>query len=229
MKRYRNEPGWLVRALEMKRGNGGMTGMHKRTIGTMAAMAVALLSAGCTTTGRNPGVDVTRFHLNQPVNRGTFAIEPLSTNTTVSPEFQTYANAVGREMEKLGFRATQASPSDYIVAVSFVRASRGFVEKRPPVSIGLGAGGGNFGRGGGLGLGGGLGFGLGGGQREVVGSELAVQIRRRADATTIWEGRAVTDALEQTPGAQPVFQADRLANAMFRNFPGESGITTTVK
>jgi len=58
---------------------------------------------------------------------------------------------------------------------------------------------------------------------------MMVQIRRRSDATTIWEARAITDSLENTPGAQPVFQADRLANAMFRNFPGESGITTTVR
>lgn len=204
--------------------------MNKRILGTAMAVGVTMLAGGCTTTAANRAVDVTRFHLNQPVDRGSFQVEPLTTNIVVSPEFQTYANAVSREMEKMGFRATQATGSDYIVAVSFVRASRGFVEKRPPVSIGLGAGsGGGFGRRGGLGLGGGVGFGLGGGQREVVGSELAVQIRRRGDGTTIWEGRAVTDALEQTPGAQPIFQADRLANAMFRNFPGESGITTTVK
>jgi hypothetical protein len=193
------------------------------------AAIAGIAASGCATTGSGPRpVDVTRYHLNQPVARGSYALEPLSTNVTVSPEFQSYANAVGREMEKIGFQRAGTAPSDLIVAVAFTRASRGFVEKRPPVSIGIGAGGGGGYRGG-LGLGGGLGFGLGGGQREVVGSELAVQIRRRADGTTLWEGRAVTDSLEHTPGAQPVFQADRLADALFRNFPGESGITTTVK
>ncbi len=202
-----------------------------KTIAIGFAAIAAVATSGCATTGSavRP-VDVTRFHLNEPVARGSFSLEPLSTNVVVSPEFQTYAGAVGREMEKLGFARAGVAPSDLIVAVAFTRSSRGFVEKRPPVSIGLGAGGGGGGwRGGGLGLGGGVGFGVGGGQREVVGSELAVQIRRRSDGTTIWEGRAVTDSLERTPGAQPVFQADRLANAMFRNFPGESGITTTVK
>ncbi len=207
-----------------------MNGM-KKAIGIGMALAAAALASGCTTTeSRIRPVDVTRFHLNQPIAKGSFSVEPLSTNMTVSPEFQTYGNAVGRELEKLGFTRAGTQPSDLIVAVGFTRATRGFVEKRPPVSIGIGAGGGGGGwRGGGLGLGGGVGFGLGGGQREVVGSELAVQIRRRSDGTTIWESRALTDSLENTPGAQPVFQADRLANAMFRNFPGESGITTTVK
>jgi hypothetical protein len=195
------------------------------------ATVTALLATGCMTTGsRIAPVDVTRFHLNQPIARGTFSVEPVSSTMSATPEFQTYGNAVAREMEKLGFTRAGTQPSDLIVGVTFTRASRGFVEKRAPVSIGLGAGGGGGGwRGGGVGLGGGVGFGIGGGQREVVGSELAVQIRRRGDGTTIWEGRALTDSLENTPGAQPVFQADRLANALFRNFPGESGITTTVK
>ncbi|MEP9401016.1 DUF4136 domain-containing protein [Sphingomonas sp. VNH70] len=202
-----------------------------RTIALAFAAAAAVATSACTTTGSQVRpVDVTRFHLNQPIAKGSFSIEPLSTNAVISPEFQTYGNAVAREMEKLGFARAGTTPSDLIIAVAFTRATRGFVEQRPPVSIGIGAGGGGGGwRGGGLGVGGGVGFGVGGGQREVVGSELAVQIRRRSDGTTIWEGRAVTDSLERTAGAQPVFQADRLANAMFRNFPGESGITTTVK
>ncbi|KQN03689.1 hypothetical protein ASE78_00975 [Sphingomonas sp. Leaf25] len=204
----------------------------KRTIGLGLAALAAIATSGCATTGSGIApVDVTRFHLNQPIARGSFSVEPLSTNAVVSPEFQTYGEAVAREMTKLGFARGTSGSSDMIVAVAFTRASRGFVEQRPPVSIGVGAGGGGGGwRGGGLGVGGGVGFGLGGGgQREVVGSELAVQIRRRSDGTTIWEGRALTNSLERTAGAQPVFQADRLANALFRNFPGESGITTTVK
>lgn len=198
-------------------------------IGLLALVAVS--ATGCTTTANRPRpVDVTRFHLNQPIPPASFTLEPLSTNATISPEFENYGNAVGRELEKLGFRRAGTQPSDLIVAVGFTRATRGFVEKRPPVSIGIGAGGGGGGwRRGGVGLGGGVGFGIGGGQREVVGTELMVQIRRRSDGTTIWESRAQTDSLESTPGAQPVFAADRMANAMFRNFPGESGITTTVK
>lgn len=202
-----------------------------KALGIGLATAAALLASGCTNTGsRIRPVDVTRFHLNQPIGKGSFSIEPVQTNMTVTPEFQTYGNAVARELEKIGFTRAGTQPSDLIVGVAFTRGTKGFVEKRPPVSIGLGAGGGGGGwRGGGVGLGGGVGFGIGGGQREVIGTELAVHIRRRGDGTTIWEGRAVTDSLEDTPGAQPVFQADRLANALFRNFPGESGITTTVK
>ncbi len=215
----------------MNRGIFGVSTMNKALGFGVAAMA-ALLGSGCTTAGsRIAPVDVTRFHLNQPIAKGSFSIEPVQTIRAATPEFQTYGNAVAREMEKLGFTRAGTQPSELIVGVAFTRGTKGFVERRSPVSIGIGAGGGSGGwRGGGVGLGGGVGFGLGGGgQREVIGTELAVQIRRRADGTTIWEGRAVTDSLENTPGAQPVFQADRLANALFRNFPGESGITTTVK
>lgn len=188
---------------------------------------VAALAGGCTTTRTAP-VDVTRFHLGRPVDRGTFATEPVRTLAIVSPEYQTYADAVSRELTQLGFSAADAAASQYIASVSFVRATRGFVEKAPPVSIGLGGGGGGFGRRSGVGLGGGVNFGLGGGQREVIGSELSVQIRRRSDGTVLWEGRAVTDALENTPAGQPIVAADRLAAALFKGFPGESGITTTV-
>lgn len=216
--------------LWMNRGCFGVDDM-KKALGFGLAATVALLASGCTTGGsRISPVEVTRFHLNQPIAKGSFSVEPVQTNMSATPEFQTYGNAVAREMEKLGFARAGTTPSDLIVGVAFTRGTKGFVEKRSPVSIGIGAGGGGGGwRGGGVGLGGGVGFGLGGGQREVIGTELAVQIRRRSDGTTIWEGRAVTDSLESTPGAQPVFQADRLANALFRNFPGESGITTTVK
>lgn len=214
----------------MNRGSFGVDDMNK-AFGFGLAATAALLAGGCTSTGsRTRPVEVTRFHLNEPIAKGSFSIEPVQTNMSATPEFQTYGNAVARELEKAGFTRAGTQPSDLIVGVAFTRGTKGFVEKRAPVSIGIGAGGGGGGwRGGGVGLGGGLGFGIGGGQREVIGTELGVQIRRRADATTIWEGRAVTDSLENTPGAQPVFQADRLAKALFRNFPGESGITTTVK
>lgn len=205
--------------------------MNKLVLALTAGLAS--LTAGCATTQRGAPVDVTRFHLGSAVEPGSFTIEPLRTNATISPEYQTYADAVSRELTRLGFtptRTTVDGASRYIVSVAFQRAARGYVDKPAPFSVGLGAGGGSFGRRSGVGLGGGVQLPVGGGRREaVIGSELSAQIRRRSDSTVVWEGRAVTESLSGQSSSQPISVADKLATALFRDFPGESGITTTVR
>ena len=86
------------------------------------------------------------------------------------------------------------------------------------------------GGGGGVGLGGGVSVPVGGGRAdEVVATELRVQLKRRSDNTVVWEGRATTETLGNAPTTQPGATAQRLAGALFKGFPGESGITITVK
>jgi hypothetical protein len=195
---------------------------------SMAIVGGALLAGGCTTSTRTAPVEVTRYHLGSLTERTGIAIEPMTGAAQISPEFQLYADAVAAELQRLGF-APGTTGSGYIAAVSFTRTQLGSFREQPPVSIGLGGGGISGGRRGGVGLGGGLSFGIGGKTRQVIGSELAVQLRRRSDNTTVWEGRAVTEAVSGKPGSDPREAADRLARALFRDFPGESGVTTTVK
>jgi hypothetical protein len=148
----------------------------------------------------------------------------------VSPEYQLYADAVRAELDRLGYvQSSGATPSGYLAAVSFTRAPRGSFREPPPFSIGLGGGSFSGGRRGGVGLGGGASVGLGGKTRDVYGSELWVQLRRRSDNSTVWEGRAVSESVSGAKGSDPRDQAARLARALFKDFPGESGITTTVK
>ena len=195
---------------------------------TLALLGATALVGGCTSTSRGGPVDVTRYHLGLPMTeRTTITIEPMTGAAQISPEYQLYADAVQGELERLGYvRSTSDMASGYIAAVSFTRTSRGAFKDRPPVSIGLGGGGYSGGRrGGGVGLGGGLSFGIGGKTRELFTSELWVQLRRRSDNTTVWEGRARTDSA----GDQPVDTAGKLAGALFKGFPGESGVTITVK
>lgn len=196
-------------------------------VGHIAILATAALLAACTTTGSRPGpIDVTRFHLGAPLERTTVSIEPLSSNARISPEYQTYADAVAVELEKQGYvRSGSDLASGYIAGVSFVRSSLGEIRKRPPLTIGLG--GGSFG--GSVGVGGGASVGIGGGTAQLIGSELQVQLRRRSDDTVVWEGRALTEGISGSEGAQPGATAQRLAAALFKGFPGESGITITVK
>jgi len=67
----------------------------------------------------------------------------------------------------------------------------------------------------------------GGGEMAV--SELNVRIQRRSDATVAWEGRAQLQALPPASPAERAALVDRLAEALFRDFPGESGRTIRVR
>ncbi|MBB5717556.1 hypothetical protein FHR23_000463 [Stakelama sediminis] len=202
-----------------------------RRTGIMAAAGLALLTAGCSTTPHIP-VDVTRYHLDPPIARMTYTIQPLSTQPTISQEYQQYADAVATQLNALGFAPASAGNDDndigksgYIAAMSYTRAPVGTVRKRPPLSIGLG--GGSFG--GDVGVGGGASFGIGGGVRQVIGTQLSVQLRRRSDNTVVWEGRAVTQTVIGGKDSSTAAIAQKLAAALFKGFPGESGITITVK
>ncbi|MDG2534626.1 DUF4136 domain-containing protein [Sphingomonas sp. HITSZ_GF] len=195
-------------------------------------LSIALLVAlgACAPTYRPQPIDVTRYHLGAPMERTTVAIEPMANTDSFGPEYQTYADAVRAELERLGYvQSVSSTPSGYIAAVAFRRVSKGAFKEPPPVTIGVGGGSFSGGRRGGVGVGGDVGFGIGGKTRELYQTELWVQLRRRSDNTTVWEGRAQTDNVSGTDPAQPAVAAARMAKALFKDFPGESGITITVK
>lgn len=181
-------------------------------------------------------VEVTRFHAPNPVSSGTVAIEEMDGNPDVGLEFGTYAAAVGQELQRVGFSEVKGADSQYRALVSFRRSFRPTGDGRPykPVtvggSVGGSIGGGGRGRGyGGSGVGLGIGIDLSGPPKDVVTTEMFVQIRKRSDAVAIWEGRAVTQAKEGTPAAQPGLAAGKLAYALFKDYPGQSGQTISVK
>lgn len=198
----------------------------------LAAMLAAATLAGCATTTTSGPVEVTRFHLGAPLERGTVAVEPLPGGGPPSLEFKTYAAAVQGELIGSGFTATvPGTPGQYLAVVGFARTTQEGPPRSSGLSIGIGGGGYSGGyRGGGVGLGGGVSFPVGKRHpRVIVLSELSVQIRRRSDDTVIWEGRAQTAADETATDAQANAAAGKMANALFRGFPGESGRTITVR
>jgi hypothetical protein len=192
----------------------------------LTLLALALATTACATTGGRSGpTEVTRYHLGSALTPGAVTVEPLTAAGAVSgPEYQTYADAVTGELARVGFApAAAGTQARYVAGVSFQRTARGQVRTPPRFSIGLG--GGSFGRGGGLG--GGVSTGFGSKTRDVLSSELHVQLRRRSDGTVVWEGRAQRTGLSG-PDNQPGDTAQRLAAALMKGFPGESGITTSV-
>ncbi|MFA6116213.1 MAG: DUF4136 domain-containing protein [Sphingomonas sp.] len=196
----------------------------------LAATGLAGSLAGCATTVSGP-VQVTRFHLGAPLERGTVTVEPLPGGGPASLEFSTYASAVEAELIQSGYTAAPADVrGQYLAVVGFTRTTLEGPPKPPPFSIGLGGGTYSGGRGGGVGIGGGVSIPIGKSKsRYVVATELSVQIRRRSDGTVIWEGRAQTQADDKAPEAQANVAAGKLAHALFLGFPGESGRSITVK
>ena len=190
-----------------------------------ALLGSALALAGCT--AQPPQARVTRFHLGQPIARGEIVVEPRDPAAEKSLEFTVYARAVADELARVGFRlAPGMAKSELVAVIDVSRGTRAMLDEGSPFSIGIG--GGTFGRH--VGVGGGVTFPVGKSRTsEIIGTQLAVQIKRRSDGTVIWEGRAVSEARSGTPYADPGAAVQRLATALFRDFPGETGRTITVK
>jgi hypothetical protein len=193
----------------------------------------ALAAAACTTDGgggpRGPGgfAEVTRFHLGQPIARSTIAVEAANASLTNTPEYRTYEEIVARQLTRLGWTVVpNVGNSEEVAIVSVQQGIHEGPPRRSPVSIGVGGGTGGW-RGG---VGGGVAFGVGGGgPRAVASTMLEVRLKRRSDGSVIWEGRGRSDVPARSPLAQPAAAVERLANAMFRDFPGESGRTITTR
>jgi hypothetical protein len=195
-----------------------MMTMRKLTLAMLASLALA----GCTT---GPTTQVTRFHLGQPIAPGQIAVEPMMPADRGSVEFQSYANIVGAQLARLGF--TEAPGLARSEQVATLQVDRAFFDGPPRSSFSIGIGGGSFGWHGGAG--GSVGTTIAGKPTQYVSTRLIVQIKRRSDGTTIWEGRAETSGRFGRPETQPQAAVERLASAMFQGFPGVSGRTISVR
>lgn len=191
------------------------------------AALLALPLAACAST--TPPVEVTRFHVDSPVRSGTIAVEELPGNPDVSLEFQNYAGVIAQEWQRAGFTpVAQGGRSDYVVLVAFRRNFRpgGVDRSGNPVSVGVGGGVGSRGY---SGMGLGIGINLSGRPKDIITTELQLQLRRRGEQSNIWEGRAIGEAKQGTPAGQPIAAVQRLTAALLQGYPGESGRTISVK
>jgi hypothetical protein len=202
----------------------------KKSIARFGSLVMAaMLAAGCATDmgGAASGMSVTRFHLGQPIARGEIVVEPADRSEAGSLEFAQLAEPVERELTRLGWNVTRSNARSEQVAVVGVEQGSREARSRSGLSIGVGGGTGGW-RGGGVGLGVGGTIPLGG-SGPIIMTELHVRIQRRSDATVTWEGRAQTEARIGTPFSDARVATDRLATALFGDFPGESGRTIRVR
>ncbi|MFM9828537.1 MAG: DUF4136 domain-containing protein [Sphingomonas sp.] len=170
-------------------------------------------------------VQVTRFHLGMPIERRAVSVVAGPGVDAAGLETKRYADAVREQLQRLGFADDIAGAAPPLSAtVSFSRVIREAEPAQRPITIGIGGGG----FGGGVGGGASASFGVGKRQsRAIYVTQLSVQLRDQASGTVIWEGRAQS---ESRAGAAKTDDAPaKLAEALFRGFPGESGRTITVK
>jgi hypothetical protein len=172
---------------------------------------------------------VTRFHLGQPIARAVIAIEPGDPADASSLEFDAIADGVARELTRLGWTVEKRNAGSEQVAIVSVTQESRIAPRRSGLSIGIGGGTASYGRHSGVGVGGGVNIPVGRTTNELVATRLSVRIQRRSDATVAWEGRADYEARAGTPDAVRAGAANRLAAALFRDFPGESGRTIRVR
>ncbi|HEX7712288.1 MAG TPA: DUF4136 domain-containing protein [Sphingomonadaceae bacterium] len=206
----------------------GIHGGYRTTKG--AAFAAVLLGAlalsGCATpTGP---VEVTRFHRAEAeaqLGHGTISVEPAPGLDPNSLEIQSYERAVARELVRLGYTEAPAGAGAQIALIRIERTTFQPERNRNPVSVGGGASTGSYGSGIGLGIG----IDLSGRPPAQVATRLGVMIRERASDTTLWEGRASFTVRADAPLAQTQLGAAKMAEAMFRAFPGNNGETVDVQ
>ena len=176
------------------------------------AIAAAASLSGCSTfqgsrAETQTGTQIYRSHLGQPIARSQIAVEAFQAADANSPEFRMYSAAVAQELRRLGWTVVNTGMQTEQVAlvdVSQGSASRmGIGAGAPAVPAIPGAGTTSPG----------------------VATGLEVRIKRRSDGTVFWEGQAVDEGRGSGSAGERTAAVQRLAAALFRDFPGESGRT----
>ena len=184
------------------------------------ALGLAISLAGCAAGGGGSantagGMDVARFHLGeQTIARAQIAIEPFDRADANRSEFPVYAAAVARELTRLGWTVVPAATrTEQVALIDVEQGSREAIGALTAARIGRGVAAAT----------------AGGTDPNVTATLLEVGSRRRSDATVFWEGRAVSEARTGSAQARSTAAVERLASALFRDFPGESGRTIRLK
>jgi hypothetical protein len=207
-----------------------------RRIGMLATPALALLAlTGCATSFK---ADVARFQQLPPPNQGqTFTVVADDTRLAGGLEFSQYAGLVSSRLSQLGYTAaSDPAKSDLVVRMRYI-VDNGR-EKVRSTGFGDPWGGWGYGRfGGGWGYPGFYGrryaygfydpflFGPGfGGYNDVSSytvytSQLELKIDRAGDGKRVFEGTASAQSLSN----KLTYLVPNLIEAMFTNFPGQSG------
>lgn len=211
------------------------TVQRPRRLGLAAVLALGLLSA-C---AQPFEARVQSFQTMPPAQGQTFAVKPAVEERRGSLEFNSYAQQVAAELQRLGYRqVAEGQPADLSVLVDFgAGPGRERIATRPgmgPVGGPWGGPWGWYGRRWGHPAFWGSFYdpfwGSGWNQPEVYSftvypSFLEVDIQRAADNSPLFEGRAeTTTRVNNLPEVMP-----KLVSALFTDFPGEPARSKVVR
>jgi len=189
-------------------------------------LGAALALSACATP---PGpVEVTRFVAPERIGtlgHGTVFIEAMPGSEDGILELAPYKAAVAAELTRLGYTETDRASATLIAQIGLQRGVIEAGKRDGPVSVGVGGSTGSYGSGVGLGIG----INLGGGPKDRLGTNLSVRITEKDGGASVWEGRADFRPPEDSPLARGKANAQTVASALFREFPGNNGETVEVK
>lgn len=191
----------------------------------LTAFAAPLVLAACATP-QGP-IEVTRFvgpEGSARLGQGTVFVESAP-GSPDGLEAAPYKAAVAAELTRLGYRESDRGGAGQIAQVRIDRFVESAEGRRSPVSVGVGGSTGSYGSGVGLGVG----INLGGGPRPTTSTQLGVTLRDARGGVNLWEGRADIRTTDKSPLADRSANAQALAAALFRDFPGRSGETIQVR
>lgn len=183
--------------------------------GSILVLTAAL--AACSSVGgrQGGGMEVARFHLGDPVARAQISIEPFDKADASRPEFSAYAASVERQLARLGWTIVRSGQSEQVAMIDVEQGSRNAIAALAAARVGRGV----------------APTPAAGDAGNVVATLLEVAIRRRSEGTVFWEGRAVAESAAGAAAAAAGSTAtvEKLAAALFRDFPGESGRTIRIR
>ena len=191
---------------------------------TVFAISTLLLATSLTACAGNresgsasaAGASVTRSHLGGEIARGEIRVEPANPQGANNAEFPRIAASVERELARLGWTVARGNArSEQVALVRVEQGGREAMRARPAGAAGWGRPA--------------MMAPLPVGSDGIVVTELGVRIQRRSDATVAWEGRAEIEARAGSALAERGAAVDRLAAALFQDFPGESGRTIRLR
>lgn len=184
-----------------------------------STLLISLLISGCTSAIVS---DVTRFHQLAPANGNTVEIVSLDPALQKSIEFGQYAEMIGSELGKQGYRAQTDGGSALTAQITYGARLVAVMDDASGSQVSVGMGGGS--RGSSVGIGISTSLGSSEPKRDFV-RFLTLDIVRRADGARLYEGRVESRGPENSlPYIMPF-----LVNALFEDFPGESGESNRVK
>ena len=167
--------------------------------------------------------EVTRFHAISPPQGESIEVRSANPSLQNSLEFSRYADLLGNSLSRAGYQPPQGQSSLYIAELGYEeQAITEIYDDSPQSSVGVGVGGGSR-----SGTNVGVGLSLGFGSSENSAKKLHIvtlDIYRRHDAIRVYEGRVTHESKAALPEAMP-----SMIEALFTNFPGESGKTDKIK